>query len=312
MNKFFYASFLCLLLPLAGTAQKSVSYGGPQIRFQDNTLKVWKLCDDPRTPEKSFQGMDIWGNTMISLRNYGWAVLMDFNGKKATRKGVFKLASWGHDNHANVASFSNQFYKEGDKLPLLYVTRCFAEPDGRGMDKLAYVERIDPDKMESSLVQKIWFNDETSIFGGTTQWVIDRQNNFLYAYGNSRRTDKDVNTHPIMKFRIPPYRGAQDSLVILTREDALECYHLEDSYTFAYQPIIQGAYIKNGLAFFPCGVGHDDQPSILFVWNLQNRSMQNVINLQKQIPNEMEDCAEYDGDLIMQCQKEYYRISFPK
>ena len=115
----------------------------------------------------------------------------------------------------------------------------------------------------------------------------------------------------IMKFRMPPYEGEQDSLVILTEKDALENYLLEDYCARPISPVvIQGADIMNGLLYLPTGVGDEKRPSILYVWDLRTRTMRNVVNLQEAIPVEMEDCAPYAGTMMVQCQRCLYQIRF--
>ena len=127
------------------------------------------------------QGMDIWGDYLVSLQNYGTCNIYNLNGvNSATKLHTFKLATYDNAsatyNHANVASFSNQFYASTDKVPLLYITRCHAYTDEDGMKSVCYVERLDVDNGSSTLVQKICYDDSGY---GSNIWVIDRENNYL-------------------------------------------------------------------------------------------------------------------------------------
>lgn len=60
----------------------------------------------------------------------------------------------------------------------------------------------------------------------------------------------------------------------------------------------------------PTGFGKEKQPSILYVWNLNTRTMQNVIDLTKATFGELEDCAYYRGDLYIQAQGDLFRLRF--
>ena len=52
--------------------------------------------------------------------------------------------------------------------------------------------------------------------------------------------------------------------------------------------------------FIPVGVGTEQQPSILYVWNLKTKRLDNIVNYQSQVPYEFEDCEPYRRSLIMQ------------
>ncbi|MDD7251385.1 MAG: hypothetical protein PUH21_05150 [Prevotellaceae bacterium] len=301
----------CLLaLPLLSMGQKTCKYDGERVRLSDNTVKVTHIGKLAGQKGISYQGMDIWGHTLVSLQHTGVATLYDFNGKSIKKKGQLKLASYDKTNHANVASFGTQYAQAGDPLPLLYVARCSGKKL-RGMDNLFFVERIDPKAMKSELVQQIWLNDYKHHFGSYCLGAVDRQNRMLYMYAETTgRLHPGTNRHWVMQFRLPEYRGPQDSLVILTEDDALARYDMEDSYTFDHQPITQGATIYNGLLFLPMGVGSKAQPSLIYVMDTGTHRVQNVVNLQSAIPHELEDCTVWGGKMILQTQGDIYQLEF--
>lgn len=300
------------MMPLLAMGQQSANYDGPRVCLKNHTVKATKLFDMEKAWGMAFQGMDIWGNTLVSLSHTGLATLYDFNGKTGTKKGTFQLGSYGPTNHANVASFGNNWAQKGDPLPLLYVSRCSGALLN-GMDKLFFGERIDPVGMKSELVQQIWLNDYRKRFGGYALGCIDRQQNMLYLYAETKGRNKpNTNRHWVLKFPMPEYRGPQDSLVILTEDDAIDRYYMEDSYNFLHQPVTQGACAWNGMLFLPMGVGNAKEPSVLYVINTANRTVQNAIDLQAQIPHELEDCTVWNGSLIIQTQGSIYKVEFPQ
>lgn len=60
----------------------------------------------------------------------------------------------------------------------------------------------------------------------------------------------------------------------------------------------------------PIGFGTPEHPSLLYVWDLAKRKMQNVIDLSKATEGELEDCAEWMGELLIQTQGNLYSIRF--
>ncbi|MCI7748434.1 MAG: hypothetical protein MSK32_08335, partial [Paraprevotella sp.] len=58
------------------------------------------------------------------------------------------------------------------------------------------------------------------------------------------------------------------------------------------------------------GFGSDKHPSILYVWNLNTRTMQNVIDLSKATFGELEDCAAWGNSLLLQTQGNLFRLDF--
>lgn len=245
----------------------------------------------------SVQGMDIWGRTLVSLQNAGTANIYDYSGTSLTYRGSITLGSAGADNHCNLASFSNQRYDAADSLPLLYVTRAYASKDADGMVNVAYVERLDPVNMTSTLVQKICFTG----VNGAGQYMIDRQHNWLYIFGNTISSGKAGNKHYIYKYPIPAVGPGCASKVWLSPDSALEGYLWEDTYTGGANPVIQGGAVQDGLMYLPCGYNTTAQPSVLYVWDLVGRRMAAEVQLQTIFKGELEDVSVgYPGRLVVQ------------
>ena len=296
---------LILQLLLVGSpaflaAQKTCTYNGQAASMKDHQwscIAEWPLYASNRL---MLQGMDIWENTLVSLEHRGRANIYDFNGRDCVFKGSFPLASHDDNNHANVASFGTQKAHPDDPLPLLYVTRASGAKMYDGWARLVFVERIDPIHMKSELVQRICLDVPKEFMAGATQWAIDKEQQFIYTFSNSIYNKAPNNRHIIQKFRIPPYRGAQDSLVVLTSKDALEEYYVEDYYNQPFKPIVQGMKVYDGILYLPTGGGSEESPSVLYVWDLGTRSMRNAVDMQRELPYEFEDCAWYNGYFYIQ------------
>jgi len=299
-----------LLTPIMCFAQtKTASYTGEKISLQANTLHSTFIGPLQGVEKQAYQGMDIFGNYLLSLQNTGVATIYDFNGKKAARLSQFKLASYNKYNHCNVASFGVEYYEASDPMPVVYVSQC-QKHSINGMKDVAYVERINPDLQSSTLVQTIYYDDENHNFGYALQWVVDTENHLLYGYGNTIDNTNPANRHRVAKFRLPSIKDGKDGIVTLTDKDLLETYLLEDTYNAPFMPIGQGLFVHNGLLYMPTGVGKPETPSYLYVWDLNGRYMRNVLDLRTATHSEMEDSSMYDGYLIIQSQDGLFKIKF--
>jgi len=289
---------------------KTVTYEGAKVNLNKNTLQVRFVGKLQGYDKEGYQGMDIQGDTIISCQNAGWISFYTFNGTSMKQiVPPYKMDCYAKENHCNVASLSNTYCEPTDKLPLIYLSQC-AKQTYKGMKDVLFVERIANDLKSTKTVQTIYYRDENHNFGYALQWVIDRENNVLYGYGNTVNNDDPKNKHRIVKFRIPSLKEGKDGLLTLTDADLLENYLVEDYYQKDFMPIGQGLCVKNGMLFMPTGVGTDKKPSILYVWDLKTRQMQNVIDLSKATFSEFEDCAMWKNVMLLQAQGNMFRLDF--
>lgn len=289
--------FVMLLLPLMALAQSHYT-----------AKNISKLSG---APKEGYQGMDIWKNYLVSCQNTGIVTLYNFNGDTIVKIGnPFHLASYSKFNHSNVASFGTTFYTPSDKLPLIYISQTYKKPIN-GKKDLLYVERINPDSLTAQLVQTICFNDTNHLFGYALQWVVDRENNCLYGYGNTIDNNNQNNKHRIIKVKMPTLADSKDGFVTLNESDLLENYLIEDTYKKPFNPIGQGLFVRNGLLFMPTGFGTQTHPSIFYVWDLKSKKMREI-DLIQTTQGELEDCAFSNGNLYLQGQKGIFKLTFAR
>lgn len=300
-----------LFSALFGGAQERFYYSGPKLNLAANQFNCEKVGDLQGESKLSYQGMDCWGDNIVSLQNRGVATIYKYDGFTLTKIETFKLGCYSEKNHSNVASFSNQFYAKGDKLPLLYVSQAYKEPVD-GMKDLIYIERINNNLKSSKLVAIINFKDSKKLFGYALQWVVDRENNFLYGFGNTIENLASDNKHRIVKLKLPTISSKSKNVqtITLTEKDIIENYIIEDYFPHYKMQVGQGLMIKYGCLYMPIGLGTSEHPSILYVWDLAKRKMQNTIDLSKATNGELEDCAEIMGELLIQTQGELYKLRF--
>ena len=301
-------SYLLLLLcSLSLGAQNTYTYSGERIDLATHTYESTLVGRLQGVEKQGYQGMDVWGQTIVSCQNTGIVTLYHYDGSTFKKMGdSFPLTTNDKENHANVVSMSRTFHKSGDPLPLIYVSQC-SKGRYKGMKDVCFVERINPDLKSSELVQTILYKDENHNFGYAVQWVLDNENGYLYGYGNTINNNDPQNRHRIVKFRIPELK---DSLVTLTDADLLENYLVEETYQRPFNPIGQGLFIKDGMLYMPTGFGTEKAPSVLYVWDLAGRHMRNVIDLSKSTQSELEDCAVFGSGLLIQAQGSMFRLDF--
>lgn len=310
-----YITIIALCLATAIHAQQKKDgryyYEGEKINLASHSFKCYHVAKLSGVSKQSYQGFDIWGDYAFSCQNTGYLTIYKFKDGGLEKQGeTFKLASWNEKNHANVVSFGTKFYEPKDQFPLLYVSQCQKETIN-GLKDILYVERIGKDLKSTTVVQTICFKDTKNLFGYALQWVIDRENQFLYGYGNTINNSDPANKHRIVKFRLPTIDApSKDGVTYLTNDDLLENYLLEETYSQPFNPIGQGLFIKNDMLFMPTGVGNENNPSILYVWDLKNRRMRNAIDLTKATFGELEDCSVYQDDLYIQTQGHMFRLKF--
>lgn len=315
MKKIIFLLFLILAVPSlarqnAKFGAKRYAYAGDKINLTQNSFSCQFVSKLQGVKNEGYQGLEVYGDTIISCQNSGWMTFYKYDGKKLTRLvEPFKMACYAKETHANVASLGTEFFAPTDKFPVVYISQC-AKQAYKGMKDVLFAERISNDMKSTSTVQTIYYRDENHNFGYALQWVVDRDNNVLYGYGNTINNDDPRNKHRIVKFRIPSLKEGKDGLVILTDKDLLENYLLEDTYAKPFNPIGQGLFVKNGLLFMPTGVGTVKHPSILYVWDLRTHQMHNALDLTKATFSELEDCSLWKNSLLVQAQGNFFRINF--
>jgi hypothetical protein len=258
---------------------------------------VQKIDDLQGVPKQGYQGMAIHGDYLVSLQNTGQATIYRMHDNKLQMLRQFPLASHTAENHANVAFFGTERYHKSDMFPLLYVSQC-SKQRYKGMKDVCFVERISLTG-EPQLVQTIVLDDPDGLFGYALQWMIDTKHNQLIGYGNTIENMGKGNRWRTMVFPMP--KLSDGPIVHLNPRNALENYCIQDfDPRFPSNHIGQGACIKGDQMFIPVGLGTEQQPSILYVWNLKTKKLDGIHNFQQQVPHEFEDCERYHRSLIMQ------------
>ena len=279
---------LLLLVVASGVPAKRLNYENAIVKKVDNLRGVTK---------QGYQGMAIWGDYLVSLQNTGQATIYRLCADSLQKLSQFPLASQMPQNHANVAFFGTEFYDKKDEFPLLYVSQC-SKLRYNGMKDVCFVERISL-TAAPELVQTIVLDDDEGLFGYALQWMIDRKHNLLIGYGNTIENMGKGNRWRTMIFRMPKLSDGE--VVHLNPKDALDNYCIQDlDPRFPSNHIGQGACVIKDQMFIPVGLGTEKHPSILYVWNLRKKQLDQILNFQSQVPHEFEDCEPYGRDLIMQ------------
>ncbi len=281
------AALAALTLSVAVSAQSFVSLPLSKTGFKNTHIT--------RFEKGNYQGLDCYQDYVFSCKHTGIATVWKYKKDGSLEKcGAFDLATHNDVNHSNVVSFGCEFYDKKDPLPLVYVSQCHKLPY-EGRKDVLFVERVAPDMQSSELVQTIFYDDVNNDFGYALQWVIDRKHKMLYGFGNTTK-DRDVegNRHRIIKFRLPKLSAGKD--VTLRPEDALENYVVED-HGLRYATIGQGLCIWKNRLMMPTGLGTEQYPSYLFVWDLKKQKPVEVLDMSIGTTGELEDMAHYRKNL---------------
>ena len=274
-----------------------LSYGLMAKRVNYTNATIQKIAELQGVPKQGYQGMAIWGDYLVSLQNTGQATIYRLFPDSLQKLRQFPLASQMTQNHANVAFFGTEKFDKDDDFPLLYVSQC-SKQKYNGMKDVCFVERISLNA-PPILVQTIVLDDDEGLFGYALQWMIDRKRELLIGYGNTIENMGKGNRWRTMIFHMP--KLCEGKIVHLKPKDALENYCIQDlDPRFPSNHIGQGACVVKDQMFIPVGLGTEKHPSILYVWNLRKKRLDNILNFQQQVPHEFEDCDSYGRELIMQ------------
>lgn len=233
------------------------------------------------------QGMAIYKDHGFLLYDKGFCRILDLKTYQIINE--FKLGCYGLKNHANCASFGKEKVK-GSFLPLLYISQC------RSPKFFCFVENIT--KEGSKLVQTIRSGCEGED-GIAHNWVVNSRNNSLYTISTSNKRDSLGNSkHHIVRFRLP--RLSEGREVILNEGD------IKEKFDVYFPNLLQGATIREKYLYLPTGRNQSqaqlkDGKRALIIINLKSHKIVEIIDLERIMNNEPEDCDFYRGKLLLYC-----------
>ena len=182
----------------------------------------------------SVQGAAAYGDYLFQFQDQNKAVYIYNLAKKSLVKKITLTPN--SSNHCNQASFSDIFYSDEDKFPLLYVSGS-----GNKDHNHIQVYRItgEEETIDITQIQEIILpsrNSDNMCY--YTCSILDNENHYLYAYASNASTR-------LIKFNIP---DLQQDTVKLTDSDIIE-YILVDHIDHQ-----QGGIIKDGIFYMIYGV----------------------------------------------------------
>ena len=269
---------------------------------------MFSLEDFPELEHvKNMQGGAVYGNLLFSLQDKGWCNVFDLRTCKPVAD--FPLASAGKNNHANIAFFGPEKYDSQDRFPLLYVSQCMSKPvteigleQTDSLSRLLFVERILADEsgepFGSELVQLIRYEPKE---WNSRLWVADSGHaDRIWCYGNTVGNEKPGNHIVLKAFEFPRF-SADRFLVSLSDDEVLQELNFEDLLPEGARgpqnAIIQGAFLKDGVLFLPCGAGSEVHPNELFYAGLTNGKY-GYFDFTDVMPYEPEDFDIWEDKLI--------------
>lgn len=181
---------------------------------------------------KYTQSMSVYGDTAFVFYTDGYCKIFDLKNKRKLKDAV--LASLSSKNHVNSSMFSNIFYSDEDRFPLLYVS-----PYGK---QICYVERYHEDDNTFELIQTITVS--TSQYNKEYgEFVVDEDKGLLYCM---TFPSTEANNSHIKIFNLPRLNNQQ---ITLTDEDLLATKAIN-----LYNPnVLQGAFYQKGYIYMIFG-----------------------------------------------------------
>ena len=89
--------------------------------------------------------------------------------------------------------------------------------------------------------------------------------------------------------------------VHLRSSDAIECYTIQQhDGRYPARVVGQGACVYDDCLIMPTGFGTKTEPSVVYVWDLRNKTLVDVLDYSGQLDYEMEDMDFYKGDAYIQ------------
>ena len=174
--------------------------------MQDGIIfDVRKIMDvESHSKSQYTQSMSVYGDTAFVFYTDGYCKIFDLKYKRKLKEAT--LASQSSKNHVNNAMFSNMFYADGDKFPLLYVS-----PYGK---QICYVERYHEDENMFELIQTITVSTSqySKEYG---EFVVDEDKGLLYCI---TFPGTQANNSHIKIFNLP---RINNQLITLTDDDLL-------------------------------------------------------------------------------------------
>ncbi len=202
---------------------------------------------------------------LFAINHNGEGVVYSLEGKE--KLGTFLLDKRNAINpHANSVAFGSQYYKKGDKYPLMYVSVYNNyENDAERYEGHCLVYRILEDKKgySSELVQviKIGFTEDLTLWKSLEgrgdvnpfgNFVVDTDNNELYAYV-LRDADKVTR---FFKFSVPSLDEGEKNSRYGCNVVTLEPADIKDQFDTEYFTYIQGTGYVSGMIVSSAGLGY--------------------------------------------------------
>ena len=160
-----FAFMACSVLAFA---QNAYEYYGDKVQLEAHYFQSRSMGKLQGDKKQAYQGMDIAEEYLASAQATGIVTIYKLDSDISKEKQL-KLPNFGKTTNAYNLSFGTQKFNPEDALPLLYVS---------GNDGELNVVRFDKKFKNAEFVQTIKLADAKA---GNSAWVIDKDNQYLYA-----------------------------------------------------------------------------------------------------------------------------------
>lgn len=267
-------------------------YFGEKIDVSVNPLTRNQYFVEEKTSTHSPQGSACFGKYLFQCYDYNDYIGIYDMETKTKLQDVPMSSNAKH--HCNNANFGTEYYAEGDRFPLLYVSMEHAD------EHKCLVYRISGNDgaMSISLVQTITFPTPSSNFLFYPNVLIDRERNkmVVYGLGNTPCSREDAN---IIRFKVFPLPRLVEGNI------TLDVSTIEDYFELTEFPTGQGGFILNGKIYLVVGVPNASSSGLksfvqFHVIDIITHKVISSVDLQNTgLTAEVEGAFAYNGNVYL-------------
>lgn len=206
-----------------------------------------------------------------------------YNLKSGKLIGDFRLGSFIKSNHCGNANLGTQYPEGNTEFPALYVS-------GDLTNKSCYVESVS--KTCSRLIQTIKFELDNE-YGGSQAIIDNERGRIVYMQRQNKKITYMDNKFMMYEFPIPDINAGD---ITYTDADILESYELS-----CYEPLYQGAVIRDGMLYLAHGLMKDKSGSAvgLAVYDMKTKELVKNLDFTPYLKHEPQSVCIYKDKLYM-------------
>lgn len=274
---FFIVPSICFSQEFSALQSKfNYNYSGKRIsleknKFSRNFYKQFKV--------NHIQSMAIYGNYIIFVTNVHDklnGLLFDINTTKKIADLTFDYGMLKNP-HGNTLCFGTEFADNTDDMPVLYLSQWnFDGERGVLVYRIKKTDNVYSAELKQSILPDLSNMDFSKFGNGSTDWVVDTDNNILYSIAYKLKGSSRIvigNATMICKFDLPKLSDGEKVL--------LDSSNILDNYQLSIINVVQDKCYYNGYIYMLSGPSSVPEWKKISVLNLSTKKIDSVVPLGK-------------------------------